>query len=168
MGYKCVGVRVVCAAAIVMAALGVKAQGTQFGGTWVLDKAASVLGPTQAELGQQLVVTDTGTSVRVITQEPDKTDDDYTCRTDAVTCEQETTGSHYVRTARKRGSELMWEIKMTRRADGASLSYTEQWTLSDNGRTLTIHTVYTPTRASMRVFHKKGGGASGRGGLDQP
>ena len=61
----------------------------------------------------------------------------------------------YTRTLQRDNGVLVWRVSMTRMSDNASITYTERWSLSDGGRTLTIYTAYPSNIDVVRVFAKK-------------
>jgi hypothetical protein len=143
--------------AIVVALFGggmARAQGPAFTGRWTLDAARSVL----HEAGTRevaLAITDKGASVEV-TQRIRSAETHFSCTTDRKPCESTTrAGDTYSRRLRRENGMLVWEITMTRAADKASITYTERWSLSDEGRTLTVHRVYPTGREVMQVFARR-------------
>ena len=142
--------------AVAVAILGSTAVGQQSGftGTWALDPARSVLhesGTSEIELA----IGDKGASVDVA-QRIRSAEIHFTCTTDRKPCENKTrAGDSYRRRLRRENGALVWEITMTRAVDKASITYTERWSLSDEGRTLSVHRVYPTGREVLQVFSRK-------------
>ncbi len=133
-----------------------------FTGTWVLDPARSVLYRGAGAGGRELVVVDEPSTLHVTVLTPDSKHqytvvaDKYAVATDGKPHEERIPGEGvYVRTLRREGGELVFQITFTRSADKASISYTERWSLSEEGRTLTVYTAYPGGRDVMKVFARK-------------
>lgn len=124
-----------------------------FGGTWTLDSSRSVLyggGARQLEL----VVREDATGVKV-TERRSAAEDSYSVLFDGKPHEHVASGGRYVRSVRRDADGLVFQVTMTRLADNASISYTERWSVSDRGKTLTIYTAYPGNRDVLKVFAKK-------------
>lgn len=146
-----------CALGVILlsASLPVQATGQpSFSGTWVLDPKASVL----VDGGMQeleLVIAEDHKTIRV-SQRFRGTEARYSCTMDGKSTDQVTSGgSVYARSVQRETRTLVWQIKMTRGADKASIAYSERWSLSDEGRILTIHRVYPRGREVLQVFNRK-------------
>ncbi len=124
-----------------------------FSGTWVLDPARSVLyGGTKREL--ELVVVEDRSSVKVTERRPSG-EDEYSVLFDGKPHEHTIAGGLFSRTLQRDNGMLLFQITMTRLADKASVSYTERWSLSDGGRTLTVYSAYPGGRDVLKVFARK-------------
>ena len=135
-----------------------------FSGVWVLDASKSVL-MDASRRDIELRVRDNGSSVRVaqpVATAKRLAEVVYECTTDGKPGEQRMSGVVYVRTLRREGRDLVWGVEMTRLADNATLKFSERWSLSADGLTLTIHRVYTATREVIQVFARKSGRTGGR------
>ena len=64
-------------------------------------------------------------------------------------------GMNYSRLLAREGKDLVWRITMTRTSDGAATVYTERWSLSDGGDTLTIQRTYRGGREVTEIFARK-------------
>lgn len=126
-----------------------------FSGTWVLDPSKGVLSDARPR-DIQLSLADDGQTVTVTERIPGKKDDRFTCRSDAKPCEQRKSSSVYRRVLKREPGTLVWQNSMTRLADDASISWTERWSLSDDGRTLTVHKVFPGNREFLEIFRRAG------------
>lgn len=124
-----------------------------FGGTWALDSARSVLyGGVKREL--ELAVAIRSATMTVRERRP-SAEDEYSVIADGRPHEHTVAGAVFSRTVRRETDDLVFHVTMTRLADKASIRYTERWTISDAGRTLTIHTEYPGGRDVLKVFARK-------------
>lgn len=124
-----------------------------FSGTWVLDPAQSVLHERGAR-EIELVVVEDQSGVQ-ITDRRGAREVEYGAAFDGQPHERRTPDAVFVRVLRREGGALLFQITMTRLSDQASISYTERWSLSDAGRTLTVHTLYPGNRDVLKVFTRK-------------
>lgn len=120
----------------------------------MLDPSRSVLheaGTREIEL----TIVDKGSTIDV-TQRIRRGEDRLSCTTDSKPCGNTTRGGDvYSRRLRRDNEALVWQITMTRAADKASITFTERWTLSDEGRTLKVHRVYPTGQEVLQVFARK-------------
>lgn len=124
-----------------------------FGGTWVLDPKRSVLyGGVKRELELVIVL---GSSTIKITERRPGGEDEYSVTADGQPYEHTVAAAVFSRTVRREKGDLAFHVKMTRLADKASIRYTERWSVSEGGRTLTIHTEYPGGRDVLKVFARK-------------
>ena len=124
-----------------------------FAGTWVLDPARSVLyGGVKREL--ELVVVSGPSTIKVTERRPSG-EDEYSVTADGQPHEHTSAGGVFSRTLRREKGDLVFHVTMTRLADKASIRYTERWSLSDAGRTLTVYTAYPGGRDVLKVFARK-------------
>lgn len=124
-----------------------------FSGTWILDPARSILYPGGArEL--ELVVAE-GPSTVTVTDRRRSGEDEYSVPLDGEPHDHTAASGRYLRSLRRENGALVFQVTMTRLADNASISYTERWSLSDGGRTLTVHTAYPGGRDVVKVFARK-------------
>jgi hypothetical protein len=56
---------------------------------------------------------------------------------------------------RRDNDALVFQIAFTRAADKATLNFTERWSLSDGGRTLTVHSLFPGGAEDMKVLARK-------------
>jgi hypothetical protein len=130
------------------------ANDTGFSGTWILDPARSALqgedpGPVQ------MLVAEEPSRVRVTVRLPDG-GHTYTVTTDGKPSKEEYHGDLYVRTVRREKGALVFQTAFTRTADKASISYTERWSLSNGGSTLSVYRVFPGGQDDLKVFARKG------------
>ncbi len=126
---------------------------SSFGGTWILDPSRGVLHDGRPR-DVQLILVDDGQTVTVTERIPGKKDDEFSCRTGAKPCEQKKSSSVYRRVLKRESGALIWQNSMTRLGDDASISWTERWSVSDAGRTLTVHKMYPGNREFLEVFKR--------------
>jgi hypothetical protein len=135
---------------------------SDFNGVWVQDREKSALmdvSPRDVELS----VVDSGKSVKVIrslkTSNPKipsgRAAETYTGTTDGKPSEQRIADMHYSRVLAREGRELVWRITLTRTSDGAATIFGERWSLSDDGKILTIVRTYRGGREVTEVFVRK-------------
>jgi hypothetical protein len=129
-------------------------QSPGFTGAWVLDPEKSVL--HQAGTREiRLTIVETGSTVDV-TQHIRRREDHYKCSTSGAPCKNITAArDSYTRRLRKENGSLVWQITMTRAVDNATIAFNERWSLSDGGRTLTVHRVYPTGQEILQVFARK-------------
>jgi hypothetical protein len=140
-----------------LAALQTPPSGSEFSGSWSLDPARSVLHPS-APRAVELDLVDRNAQVAVEFRHG-RAVDKYACTTDGKPCEQDVGGGDvYVRSLRRQDGALLWRVKMTRGSDHASIEYTERWSISDKGQTLTIYQLFPGPREFIRVFARKSPG----------
>ena len=141
------------AVALLLTAVQAIATGQAFSGTWILDPSRSALYPGGArEL--ELIVVDDRSTIQLTERRPSR-EDQYSLPLDGKPHEHTAGGARYTRTLRRDNGVLLWTVTMIRIADNASISYTERWSLSDGGRTLTIYSAYPGTQDVVKVFAKK-------------
>jgi hypothetical protein len=144
--------------AILLAALSAgpsAAQTPRFGGTWIQDAAKSVLMGASAQ-HVELTIVEGATNIRVRRQIGTATGaEEFSGTTDGKPNEQRTGGSVYVRTLRREGRDLLWQIRMTRLSDNATITFSERWSVSDDGQTLTVHRMYPNAKEVLQVFARK-------------
>lgn len=130
------------------------AQEARFGGTWVLDPSEGVLSdarPREVELD----ITDDGSMVTVTERiRSSKKGPTYSCKSDGKPCQESLAGMTYIRVLRREAGALVWQIGMTRLADGAGIKWTERWSLTDEGRTMTLHRAFPGNREYLEVFRR--------------
>jgi hypothetical protein len=136
----------------VLATMQPNPQFPSFSGAWVLDPSRSILVEGSSE-DIELVVEERPTGIDV-TQRTRRSKEKYSGALDGTPTEERKPSSLYVRTLRKQKEALVWQVKMTRLADQATISFTERWTLSPDGTVLTVLRSY-PTRQVLRVFRRK-------------
>lgn len=131
------------------------AQESGFAGTWVLDPSEGVLSdarPRQVELD----ITDDGQTVTVTERiRASKKGPTYSCKADGKPCEERIGGMTYVRVLRREAGVLVWQMAMTRAADEAGIQWAERWSLSDEGRTLTLYKAFPGNREYLEVFRRE-------------
>jgi hypothetical protein len=131
------------------------AQEPRFAGTWVLDPSEGVLSdarPREVELD----ITDDGQTVTVTERiRASKKGPTYSCKSDGKPCQESVAGMTYIRVLRREAGALVWQIGMTRLADGAGIKWTERWSLTDEGRTLTLHRAFPGDREYLEVFRRR-------------
>lgn len=131
------------------------AQESGFAGTWVLDPSEGVLSdarPRQVELD----ITDDGQTVTVTERiRASKKGPTYSCKSDGKPCQESLAGMTYIRVLRREAGALVWQIGMTRLADGAGIKWTERWSLTDEGRTMTLHRAFPGNREYLEVFRRR-------------
>jgi hypothetical protein len=138
------------------------AKPSDFSGVWVQDPAKSALmavSPRDVELS----VVDSGKSVKVVrslkTSNPKIPSgvaaETYTGTTDGKPSEQRIADMHYSRLLAREGRDLVWRITLTRTSDGGATAFSERWSLSDDGTTLTILRTYRGGREVTQVFARK-------------
>ena len=124
------------------------AQDKGFSGVWEYQPSKSI--PPKPE-GLQLSVTAqpahiTVTRRYVMVPGSDETmpgtEEKYTCTTDGTPTRAARGPDTVTWTVRWQGQTLMWRAQFVREADKASVDFTERWTLSADGRTLTIDRIY--------------------------
>jgi len=126
-----------------------------FGGTWILEPSRGVLSDARPR-DVQLSLADGGQTVTVTERIPGKKDDQFSCSSDGKPCEQRKSSSVYRRVLKRESGVLVWQNSMTLLADNASISWTERWSLSEDGKTLTRHKVYPGNREFLEVFRRAG------------
>jgi hypothetical protein len=137
-----------------VAALQMSPRAPVFSGSWTLDPTRSVLHPSGAR-AIDLEVVDRAIEVAVEFRFR-KVIDKYACSTDGELCKQTVGGGDvYARSLRRQNGALLWRVKMTRASDQASIEYTERWSLSDEGETLTIDQLFPGSREIIQVFTRK-------------
>lgn len=136
-----------------LAAFQATARPPTFSGTWSLDPSKSLLVEGSSQ-DIELVVDERPTSVAV-TQRTPRSQEKYSGTLDGTPREEREPSSIYVRTLRRENGALLWQVKMTRVADQASISFSERWTLSSDGNTLTIVRNYPGPRQVLKVFLRK-------------
>jgi len=134
-----------------------------FTGLWVQDNAKSVLmdiSPRDVKLS----VVDSGTNVKVVrsvkTSNPKIPGgwfeaETYAGTTDGKPSEQRIPDLHYSRLLTREARDLVWRITLTRASDGGATTFSERWSLSDGGNTLTILRSYRGGREVTQVFARK-------------
>jgi len=123
-----------------------------FSGTWTLDASKSILVQGGSE-DIELIVEERPTGVAV-TQRTPRSEEKYSGALDGTPKEERGPSSIYVRTLRRENGALVWQVKMTRVADQAVISFSERWTLSSDGNVLTVLRNY-PSRQVLKVFRRK-------------
>ena len=133
---------------------------SDFSGVWVQNPAKSTLmsvSPQDVELS----VVDSGASVKVVRRlkaskmpsgVPGET---YTGTTDGKPSEERLADLLYSRRLAREGRDLVWRITMTRRGDSATTTFSERWSLSEDGKMLTIFRTYRDGREVTQVFERK-------------
>jgi hypothetical protein len=140
--------------AFLLISLQTPASAPLFSGSWTLDPTRSVLHPSGAR-AIDLEVVDRAIEVAVEFRFR-KVIDKYACSTDGELCKQTVGGGDvYARSLRRQNGALLWRVKMTRASDQASIEYTERWSLSDEGETLTIDQLFPGPREIIQVFTRK-------------
>ena len=124
-----------------------------FAGTWVLDPARGVLNDSRPR-EIRLSLEDDGQTVTVTERIPGKRDDRFVCRSDGTPSEQRKPGSVYRRVLRRESGALLWQNTMTRVGDDASISWSERWSMSEDGRLLTIHKRYPGNREFLEIYRR--------------
>lgn len=125
----------------------------KYSATWVLDPNRSVLEDSDPR-SLTLSVVETAADLKVTVRQPDS-QHTYSVPADG-TASRETVGSdQYTRTSMRANGVLVIRTVFIRGFDKASLTYSERWTLSRDGRTLTIYTTFPGGRDMLRVFSKK-------------
>ncbi|MGE5837827.1 MAG: hypothetical protein ACM4AI_25370 [Acidobacteriota bacterium] len=136
---------------------------SDFSGVWVQDNAKSVL-MDESPRDVQLSIVDSGKSVKVVrslkTSNPKIPGgwfeaETYTSTTDGKPSEQRIPDLHYSRLLARDGRDLMWRITLTRASDGGVTTFSERWSLSDDGKLLTILRTYRDGREVTQVFVRK-------------
>ena len=79
----------------------------------------------------------------------------YTGATDGKPSEQRIPDLHYSRLLARESRDLVWRITLTRASDGGATTFSERWSLSDDGNTLTILRTYRGGREVTQVFGRK-------------
>ena len=139
------------------------AKPSDFSGVWVQDNAKSVLMAVSPR-DVQLSVVDSGKGVKVVrslrTSDPKIPGgwfeaEAYTGTTDGKPSEQRIPDLHYSRLLAREGRDLVWRITLTRASDGGVTTFSERWSLSDDGKTLTILRTYRDGREVTQVFGRK-------------
>jgi hypothetical protein len=126
----------------------------RFSGTWVLDEGRSVLYAGQGGGALTYVVVDEPSTVKVTQRRPDG-ENAYSVPADGKPHDHAIEAGRFTHTLRREKGALVFQIAFTRAADKASISYTERWSLSDGGRTLTVYRVFPGGQEDLRVFTKK-------------
>ncbi len=136
---------------------------SDFSGLWVQDAAKSVL-MDESRRDVELSVADSGKSVKVVrrlkTSNPKIPGgwfdaETYTGTIDGKPSEQRLPDLTYSRLLAREGRDLVWRVTMTRASDGAATTFSERWSLSDEGITLTILRTYRDAREVTQVFARK-------------
>ena len=134
-----------------------------FSGTWVQDNAKSVLmavSPRDVELS----VVDSRKSVKVVRRLKSSNPkvpgswfdaETYTGTTDGKPSEQRNPDMHYSRLLAREGRDLVWRITLTRVSDGGATTFSERWSLSADGNTLTILRTYRDGREVTQVLARQ-------------
>jgi hypothetical protein len=125
-----------------------------FTGTWVLDEARSALYEGQGGGSLTFVIVDQTSTLKVTRRRPDS-EDSYSIPADGKPHEYTVPAGRYTRTLRRENGVLVFQISFTRAADKATLSFTERWSLSDGGRTLTVHSLFPGAAEDMKVLVRK-------------
>jgi hypothetical protein len=141
-----------CAA--VLAAIPCLAQAPGFSGTWVLDPAASEMASGTIPDIRLEVVAD-AKQISIVERRNTHTEH-LTCSIGGEACTQNTASrGNYVLKVIAGSNGLTWTITVTRPDVNTSMTYHEQWSLSADGKTLTIHTTYPRGLESLKVFNRK-------------
>jgi hypothetical protein len=101
-----------------------------------------------------LIVDDRRDGVTVV-EKTGRSEVKYVGTLNGTPSEERKPNSVYVRTLRRDNGALLWQVKMTRLADQTSIAYSDRWTLSPDGKTLTVLRVYPGPRQVLRVFVRK-------------
>jgi hypothetical protein len=137
---------------------------TGFSGKWVLDPAKSAL-MDASRRDVELTLVESENSIKVIrrlkTSNPKIAGgwfdaETYTVATDGKPSEHRISDLQYSRVLAREGRELVWRVTLKRGSDGAATTFTERWSLSADGNTLTILTTYRTGREVKQVFDRKG------------
>jgi len=141
--------------ALVAATVGTASATAQsYSGTWSLDPKRSVLEDGVDPVSLTGVVLDTAVTIRVTVRRPDS-EHSYSLRFDG-TPGVETVGSdRYTRTVERDQGALVFRTQFVRGFDKGTVAYRERWTLSNDGRTLSIYTTFPGGRDLLRVFARK-------------
>jgi len=125
-----------------------------YSGTWVLDPKRSVQEEGVDPISLTLVVADTAATIKVTVRRPEA-EHSYSVRFDG-TPGVETVGSdQYTRTVSRAKGALAFRTRFVRGADKGTVTYSERWTLSNDGRTLSVYTTFPGDRDLLRVFARK-------------
>jgi hypothetical protein len=147
-------------AVVLMSAPGVDSTGhavtaaQEFSGTWDLDEGQSVLYAGQGGGTLTLVVVDQSSVVRLTRRRPG-TELSYSLPADGKAHKQTLDVGEFTRTLHRENGALVFQISFTRALDKATISYTERWSLSDGGHTLTVDTVFSNGAEDVKVFTRK-------------
>jgi hypothetical protein len=130
------------------------AQTTGFTGAWVLDVSASELRPGATRDIRLDVVADAGKIS--VTERRETSTERLTCTIDGKPCMQKTAsrGDYVLKVLADKGA-LAWTITVTRSGDNASMTYSEHWSLSDGGKTLSVSVLYPNGMETLRVFKRQ-------------
>ena len=119
------------------------AQNPRFGGVWSYDPTRSIALQSKP-VGLLLTVVADHKEVRV-TRSPDPMnrdiDENYACSLDGKPCRSVRNGAPVSWSAHVDGSALVWSAERIMEA-GSSVKWTERWSLSADGNTLTIDRVF--------------------------
>ena len=137
-------------AATVALASGVTAQTATFDGLWVYDPAQSV-SPHAAE-GLQLRVKVAGSRISVSRFYPDvpQAGESYACAIDGGPGRSSRDGDPVTWKVRREGQSLVWRAERTVASRG-TVKWTERWSLSRDGKTLTIDRSYQMSAETARA-----------------
>jgi hypothetical protein len=121
------------------------AQTPGFSGVWVYDATKSV-SPYSTPLGLQLTVAADSKQVsvtRVRNPKNPATADKYTCTLDGAPTRTMHGDDPVTWTLHRDGNVLVWTAERLVKARNATAKWTERWSLSPDGNTLTIDRVYS-------------------------
>lgn len=131
-----------------------------FNGVWVLDaKRSALMNPDRP--GFELSIADTGKSVKATQSFKNPkapggaVPHTYAGTLDGRPTEDTLAGLVHSRLVTREGSELVWQVRLTRTADNVSTIFSERWSVSGDGETLTIRRVYRTGRTVTEVFTRK-------------
>ena len=125
-----------------------------FNGTWVLDPDNSILNPGSEPAKIELEVRDDGRSIALRFHYPTR-ENRYTVAFDGQVHLHTYDGVEWSHAVRRDGANLEFRVHVKRIADHAEISYLEYWSLSDDARSLTIHTAYPGNRDVIKVFVRR-------------
>ena len=142
------------------------AQMLDFSGVWLYEPSKSETTYSKP-VGRVLTVVDERTRVTVSRSRTGSPliEEKYSCTTDGAATRAARGPDSVTWTLRREGQTLVWHGQLVRTADNASVGFTERWSLSADGNTLTVDRVYAlspeaaaihPERSQMKeVFTKQ-------------
>ena len=137
---------------------------SDFSGVWVKDNAKSVSFAASEPREVELSVVDSGKTVKVVrnikTSNPKVPGgwigaETYTGTNDGKPSEYRIPDLQYSRFLTRQSRDLVWRITLTRISDGGSTKFTERWSVSEDGNTMTILRTYRDGREATEVFARK-------------